>query len=712
MPARARTTVPEDPPEPEPTSREVTLGELVVLGGVGVVAVVAVVSLGLALLGWHDLPQVAAVSAGLLALAGWAAVHQGGPRVRVEGRELAALVVTGLVALGMFLPGFPYAAGDRDPGVYVIHGMAIAREGATHFPDELAELAADGELPLQPFGPGSRFPGLWEHPDDATRVLPQFYHLYPALLGTAHDVAGPSAVFHLNPLLATAAVLAVLLATRRAFGWTPALVAAALLSTNMLQVWQAKYPTTEILTQLFVAGALLALMVAIDTGWRPPAGLAGLLVGASWLARPDAVLVVLMGLAVAAALVALERADARVWWALAGGGLLVPMAVYQAYVLNEEYSSKNDVPALSTLAAIVAVLTLGTVIGRRLLPPLLRVARRMAPRVVDHGQPVLGGLLVAGLAVILLLAWNRQTLLRIDMFVRNREVIRSYDEANLIRLSWYLTVAGLVMVVGGTAVVGLSRWQARRWVLVAPGLALFPLYLWAARISPQMMWWGRRFVPMVLVSLVVLMAVAIGWLLQRGGARQLPLRILGVVSLIFLVVTYLGQSWPLRAHREYGGTYDFVGSVAAVAGDQQGVFLWQPSAGIFDLGSTFGGSVWFIEDQLSAFLPSASPPDPWIDTYLAVLGDEHPIFVVTRRDEVPTDIDVTRLEPVATVRTEAPFWEETWDRRPSHSRAELEQPIIFWATVWRVTGPSSKPTDDVPPAEGSASRDPLPADRP
>ncbi len=702
MPATSTETAPE-----ETDAGVVTLGELVVLGATAVVATVSVVSLALAQLGWHDLPQVMTASGILLVLGGWAVLRRERPRMRMEGRELAAMAAAGLVAVGMFLPGFPYSAADRDPGVYVIHGMAIAREGSTHFPDELAELAAEGELPLQLYLPGSRFPGLWDHPDDPTRVLPQFYHLYPALLGTAHDLAGPAGVFHLNPLLAAGAVLVVMLATRRAFGWIPALVAAALLSTNMLQVWQAKYPTTEIVTQLFVAGAILALMVSIETGWRVPAGLAGFLVAASWLARPDAVLVVLMGLALVAALVALDRADARVWWALAGGSLLIPIALYQAYDLNAEYTSKNDVPSLATLLAVVAVLALGALAARRLLPLLLRTTLRVAPSLIGRWQPVLGGLLVAGLATILILAWHRQTLLDIDMFARNREVIRSYDEANLIRLSWYLTIGGLVLVVVGVAVTGLSRWRASRWILVGPGLALFPLYLWAARISPQMMWWGRRYVPMVLVSLVVLMAVAIGWLLQRREPRQLPLRALGAVSLVFLLVTYLGQSWPLRDHREFGGTYDFARSVAAVAGDEQGLFLWQYSTGIFAPGPTFGGSVWFIEDQLSAFLPTEGPADAWVDAYLAVLGDEHPVFVVTRNDEVPTDIDATRLELVASVHTETPFWEETWDRRPSASRSDIGQPITFWATVWRVTGPSgvSDPAATTPPQ-------PLPPDPP
>ena len=80
----------------------------------------------------------------------------------------------------------------------------------------------------------------------AAEVVPQFYHLYPATLGFLGRLAGQAAMTNLNPLLAVVSVLGVYLLGRRLAGVAAGVVAAAVLGVSMMQVWLAKYPTTEI----------------------------------------------------------------------------------------------------------------------------------------------------------------------------------------------------------------------------------------------------------------------------------------------------------------------------------------------------------------------------------------------------------------------------------------------------------------------------------
>jgi uncharacterized membrane protein len=72
-------------------------------------------------------------------------------------------------------------------------------------------------------------------------------------------------------------VLAVTLAARRAFGLFTGALAGLLLATNMLEVWHAKYPSSEMFTQLLVAGMLLGVVIVLQTRWRVAAGLVGFL---------------------------------------------------------------------------------------------------------------------------------------------------------------------------------------------------------------------------------------------------------------------------------------------------------------------------------------------------------------------------------------------------------------------------------------------------
>jgi hypothetical protein len=45
----------------------------------------------------------------------------------------------------------------------------------------------------------------------------------------------------------------------------------------MLEVWHAKYPSSEMFTQLLVAGMLLGVVIVLQTRWRVAAGLVGFL---------------------------------------------------------------------------------------------------------------------------------------------------------------------------------------------------------------------------------------------------------------------------------------------------------------------------------------------------------------------------------------------------------------------------------------------------
>src|SRR6266511_284205 len=95
--------------------RAVSSGEVLVLAAV----------VGVALLAWSglilaDVRRYTLSLAFGLALLGWLAVLATAWRVTRPAIVVAVL----------FLPGFPYGVGDKDPGVYVIHAIEIARTGS------------------------------------------------------------------------------------------------------------------------------------------------------------------------------------------------------------------------------------------------------------------------------------------------------------------------------------------------------------------------------------------------------------------------------------------------------------------------------------------------------------------------------------------------------------------------------------------------------
>src|SRR5262249_52876663 len=196
----------------------------------------------------------------------------------------------------MMFPGFQYGTGDRDPGAYVEHAVAISRTHSVKFTDDLVAAHLPGGS-----SPGAEWPALWDSPGHPGAIFPQFYHLWPALLATAKDAGGFTALFDTGPLLGVIAAGLAVAAARWLAGLPAAWAVALLLSTNMLEVWQAKYPTAEIFGQLLFLGGLLGIVLAIRERWRAAAAAAGALVGLTFLERADGIVLVLLawgGLAV------------------------------------------------------------------------------------------------------------------------------------------------------------------------------------------------------------------------------------------------------------------------------------------------------------------------------------------------------------------------------------------------------------------------------
>jgi len=670
-------------PAPRPT---LTLGEL---GGVVLavaVALIATASLALAQIGRHG--GLLAVLLGLAATgAVTAAMWWSAPRpaLEVDRFEFALVGVSAVAAAVLFLPGFSYASVDKDPGVYVAHAFAIARHDDVMIPAPVLERGLDPML-----GPTGMFPGFWIEADEPEAITPQFYHLYPATLATAADLAGSGGVFDLTPLMAVASVCLLVVAVRRAAGTAAAVVFGALLVTSMMQVWQARYPSTEVLAQLLLAGALLGGVLAVERRWAGGALAAGMLLGAGFLCRPDGFLYVLLAAAVAGAAIATRRIDRRLTMLGAGLALTFPYAAWNAYEVRTSYSNSNSVPALPLLLGACAGLAFAGLAVRGVVALLdRRGADRSEPaphgradgepesngvvRLLRRWRLPLGVVASVGAGLVLLGLWHRERLLGTDYVFSHFQgrTIRSLDEINIKWLSWFIGMRGLALLWLGVVVVALTRVKAALYLLVLPAAVLLPVYLWDARISMRLMWWVRRFVPAVLPAVLLLIALAIAWALLH---RIRALRVVGAVAALVVVAGFAAQSLPLRDHDEMAGSWEAAEAVAEFAGEEQGVFLYIASRDVDDPLRNTPGAVWFIFDQVVSRL---HPPYDIteIDGYVDAFPGQ-PVFVVTG-GELPTNLPADRFTRLGTVTQRLTMWKESQSEVPSEAEV-LEGDMVVW----------------------------------
>ena len=268
------------------------------------VLVSSIAALALALAGAYTLERLLLIDTGLsLAILAWARGRlRYGPDTPLPG--WGVLVPLTLIGLGLWLyfPPAEYLMGGRDPGVYMHEGIQIAQRGSVVTTDQVIASVPRPSRDLfvpDPEEPGYnivRFMGFFVKDRDSGAVVGQFPHFYPVWIAIGYGLDGLTGTRRMIGWWAILGVIAVYFAGIRLVGRPAAAVAAALLAVNVVQVWFARYPNSEIVMQPLLFGGLLAHAYAHERndagdGWFF-ALVAALLVGILVFVRFPAVIAV------------------------------------------------------------------------------------------------------------------------------------------------------------------------------------------------------------------------------------------------------------------------------------------------------------------------------------------------------------------------------------------------------------------------------------
>ncbi len=524
------------------------------------------VALTLAELGWFSLGRLALVwLAASLALAGASFRRFRGSRrtsqvraprtVAPEGvaylaatRWESALLIAWLAAAGwLFFRPHEYVAGAADAGVYLSQGANIVRTGGIVYQDAtLAQLdpalypAFLRALPPSDAMPYYLFPGFYVAGEPAGQIVPQFYPLHPVWQAVAYALGGIRAELLITPLWALLGSLAVYLTARQAWGRRAGCLALFGLSACALQIWFARYPTSEMLTQYLFWACAWAFGVWI-CGREPRrlwAAAAGLALGEVFLTRID-----LYFLLAAVPLTALwlrwsgnwRRQD---WWFFLPATLLAAQSLVHGALLSEGYffNLLRYARALTTdyLVPFVALFLLGAA-ALLVLDRKRDWQRRLAGWL--GGQRRLfsasGAVLVIGLAGYGYFLRPRLGTSGVESYWYGGGQIPNVDQENFLRLGWYLSPAGLALEVAGIGWLLLKGAQRRTMLILGAGLFFSCLYLWRIQANPHQVYAMRRYVPVVVPFFALAGAYLIDWL--SGHLRANMRWVGGALALAWLV---------------------------------------------------------------------------------------------------------------------------------------------------------------------------------
>lgn len=471
---------------------------------------------------------------------------------RVEAGFLVVVVATGIV---LYFRPHEYLFGGWDPSAYVTTGASIERTGGILYHDEaFAALPRETQDAFSHHRQGleQRFPAMLIGDHETGLITPQFHHLYPTWLAVFRAVGGDRLVLYANPLFGVLSVLMLFLLCRRFLPNGAAVAATVLLALNLTQVWQARFPTAEILAQLCTLTMLYLLMLYWETGSAAAALLAMLAMGMAMHARFDAVLLVpLVALLVYAH--NLVRWRARDWLLVAGGLVaaahIVLHSVFISFLYRPGLQFVTQRPGLfAAIGAVVLVVLVIIFAGFRLWP--------------DKLSAWVTGPWLRGAVVVLVLA-----LAFYAYFVRPYlgeaagagGALRAGSRQNFAALGWFLTPVGLALAVGGGCLVVAKARSFTELTLVVVGVVMTVVYAKIGFIESFYMWAARRFVPVVIPLLCIFAGYALA-VVTAGLGRLRPVAC-GAVAVVIAAVPLVRER-AIVATRDNEGTLDFVATVA------------------------------------------------------------------------------------------------------------------------------------------------------
>ncbi|HXE81612.1 MAG TPA: glycosyltransferase family 39 protein [Vicinamibacterales bacterium] len=487
---------------------------------------------------------VAGLAAATLAL--WRLPRRAPAAARLRIPDAAALAAVAAMAIATLGPASEEVLGGRDEGVYTNIAAWVAEHGTLRVRSEA--LASVEPEAREVFQRRVLFPGFYIGDAAAGVIYPQFLHLHPIYMAMGFWLGGLPATLLVPPFYGLLAHLGMFFLMRRLLGTWPAVVASLLLATNMAQTWVLRTPFSEGAAQFTAIGTLWCAGRAASTSGLRWGVLGGLAMGAGFLARVDAILL-LLAMIPALAIVHASSARPIAWATTAFLPIALASAVWSAvhgYVFTPPYMRAMDDYLVPAWAAAGVLLVLYWASLR-----WSSHTRALVDRVYEHGNR---WWTFAALCVVLAFCfflWIRPHFDPLTFLGLSRFASRTMQ-----RVAGYFSTPGMVVACLGIVIL-LRRWLVNRRIEWVPFLAVFLTtslaYFCNPHVSYDHPWAMRRFVPVIVPGIGVGIAAAVGWLWHGGPRRQAGGRAAALIVLGLVLALQARVLLPYWSFREKGG---------------------------------------------------------------------------------------------------------------------------------------------------------------
>ena len=383
--------------------------------------------------------------------------------------------------------------GGIDPGVHLSTGVNIAKTGALNIQyGTVSELSGVNSS----FYPtkekpslgttGIEFPGFYITNPQTGSITPQFFHLYSIWIAIFYSLFGLQGTLYVTILFYLLSLCTIFFFTKRLFSTQAAIIATALLAVNFAQIWYALNANSEITMQAFMFLTLYFLYQYTNENDPLSGFLAVLAIGNGLLTRIEFSFIVPLIIAFIVYAWMQKNIDIRAF--LLPFALLLAHSVWTALSFSKPYTLINFVGILGNLQNWNFRHTILLPVWTFLLA--ISVWFFLTGRAKTLFTP--RRRLYAALTIWLIFV----------IFYFFSPYILANQADNFVQLSYYLTPLGYFTGLLGILLMFWNK-DENHWLLIAVFTAYFSLFGFEAIISQRHPWWARRFLPVIIPTLII-----------------------------------------------------------------------------------------------------------------------------------------------------------------------------------------------------------------
>ena len=576
------------------------------------------------------------------------------PKLNLVSLTLILIVI---VSVGLFFfPSEYVVRGNMDANAYLCTGVELAETGSliVHEP-----FSGYPEPIIENIKPYNQYTST---DSEFGELHPSFLHLYPTWVALGYSIFGLRNCLYITPFFGLLGILSIFLLSKRLFNSKVALIAATLLCLNFAQIYWSRTPFPEILGQFLFLGGAYAFIVFRRSDHPFFSILSAVCIGELLLTRVEFIFIIIPIIFYLGFTKYKPKSKLYLTFLVPFSFLFLHSVIHNCtiswsyvspLVKKEAYEVFKIVPRLfSLLFSQNFVRDINWYLDYIAQPTtsFLRVYIFIGVIVlfsvfiltIDKVGVIKNALAnkrftstLRHLFVLLFLAfivWNYfirpqyfQPPPSMHLFDYRTHLV-GFDAISLIRLNYFLIPPlGIWLAILGLLLLFYKKSNPGAWFFFLPGLFYFIFFIIMTPTSPPLPFWSRKFIPVIIPFLVVLIAYAAYILATR---IRLPWRLIIIpVFILFLVASSVMIISPLIGYTEHKGAIDNMQDFADNFSKDDFIIFGYDEAGVL-----FARPLRFLFNKKAALLRNLSPTE--FEEMLRELGDgQQEIYFVSHDEE-------------------------------------------------------------------------------